>query len=146
VLAICASFRAWSLTGSSAGLIITAHASPYLFFPPSSCTYNSHIKKRKFSCVLYAHSQLLCSLQILNCQPWVSAIPAHTFWSTAIRRDIRAALCFCSCELPWRSTECVLLPRFNALPDIFADMNCSVSGDHWYNIRLLQWHTVAYNE
>ena len=35
-----------------------------------NCTYNSHIKKRKFSCVLYVHSQFLCSLQILNCQPW----------------------------------------------------------------------------
>jgi len=49
----------------------------------------------------------------------------------AIRRDICAALCFCSCELRWSSTECVLLPCFNALPDIFAVMNCSVSGDRW---------------
>ena len=39
----------------------------------------------------------------------MSAIPAavpYTFWSTAIRRDIRAALYFCNCELRWRSTVC----------------------------------------
>jgi len=34
---------------------------------------------------------------------------SHTFWSTAIRQDIRVALYFCSCGLRWRSTECVLL-------------------------------------
>jgi len=45
---------------------------PVFVLSPSSCTYNSHIKKRKVSCVLYAHSQLLCSLQILNCQSWES--------------------------------------------------------------------------
>jgi len=39
VLAICALFRASSSVGSSGGLIITAHTSPYLFCPPSSCTY-----------------------------------------------------------------------------------------------------------
>ena len=99
---------------------------PVSFLSPSSCTYNSHIKKkRKFSCELYTHSQLLCSLQILNCQLWESPSQPHTFRSTAVRRDIRAALYFCSCELRWRSTECVLLPCFNALPDIFAVMNCS---------------------
>ena len=37
-----------------------------------------------------------------------------------------AALYFCSCELRRHSTECVLLPCFNALLDIFAVMNCSV--------------------
>ena len=39
----------------------------------------------------------------------MSAIPAavpYTFWSTAIRRDICAALYFCNCELRWRSTVC----------------------------------------
>jgi len=36
-----------------------------------------------------------------------------------------AALYFCSCELRWPNTECVLLPCFIALPDIFAVMNCS---------------------
>jgi len=45
----------------------------------------------------------------------------HTFRSTDIRRDIRAALSFCSCEPRWRSAECVLLPCY-ALPDIFAVM------------------------
>jgi len=67
---------------------------PVFVLSPSSCTYNNHIKKRKVSCVLYAHSQILCSLQILNCQPWESPSPPHTFRSTAVRRDIRAALFF----------------------------------------------------
>ena len=50
----------------------------------------------------------------------MSAIPAaYLLCSTAIRRDIRAALYFCSCDLRWRSTECVLLSCFNALPDMF---------------------------
>jgi len=39
---------------------------------------------------------------------WPPSRP-HTFWSTAIRPDIRAALYFCSWELLWRSTECVSL-------------------------------------
>ena len=80
VLVICASFRASSLNGSSDGLIISAHTSPYLFFPFSNFTFNSHNKKREFSCVLCAHSQFLCSLQVSNCQPWVSDIPhPHTY-------------------------------------------------------------------
>jgi len=48
--------------------------------------------------------------------------------STAIQRDIRAALHFCSCELRCRRTECLLLPCINPLPDIFAVMNCYVLG------------------
>jgi len=48
-----------------------AHTSLHLFFPLSNSTYNSHIIKNKFACVLYAHSQLLCSLGVSNCQPWV---------------------------------------------------------------------------
>jgi len=66
------------------------------------------------SCAIY-------KFQTLN--PGCPPSQPHTFWLTAIRRHIRAALCFCSCELRWRTTECVLLPCFNALPDIFAVMN-----------------------
>ena len=63
----------------------------------------------KFTCVLYAHSHFLCSLQVSNCQPCVSSIQvAYLFFSTAIRRDIRTALNFCSCEQRWRT--CVLHP------------------------------------
>jgi len=74
------------------------------------------------SCVVY-------KFQTVNsgCPP----SPPHTFWSTAIRRDIRAALYFCSYELRWCSIEFVPLPCFNALPDIFAVMNCSVLGVRW---------------
>jgi len=39
---------------------------------------------------------------------------------------LRLILCFCSCELRWRKTECVLLPCFNELRDIFAVMNFSI--------------------
>jgi len=58
------------------------------------------------SCVVY-------KFQTVNsgCPP----SPPHIFWSTAIRRDIRADVYFCSCELHWRSIECILLPCFNAL-------------------------------
>ena len=44
---------------------------------------------------------------------------------TRIRKDISAAS-FCSGKLLERSDECVLLPCFNAQPDIFAAMNCCV--------------------
>jgi len=65
-----------------------------------------------------------------SCVAYFMRMP-HTFWYPAIRRDIRAALHSCSCELHWRSTECVVLPYFNTLPDIFAVMNCAVLGDPW---------------
>ena len=42
MLAICASFRASSSIGSSGGLIISTHTTPYLFFPFSNFTFNSH--------------------------------------------------------------------------------------------------------
>jgi len=87
-----------------------------------------HNKTRKFNCVLHAHSQFLCSLEHLKLS---TPSQPHTFWSTAIRRDIRAVLYFCSCELRWRSVECVSFHCFNALPDIFAVMNCSVLGYRW---------------
>jgi len=59
--------------------------------------------------------------QVSKCLSWVSAIPAaYLLCSTAVRRDIRAAWCFCSFELPYRRVECVLLHCFNAQPYIFA--------------------------
>jgi len=53
------------------------------------------------------NSWVVIKFQAVN--PGCPPSQPHTFWSTAIRRDIRAALYFCSCELRWRSTECVLL-------------------------------------
>ena len=114
MLAIRAPCRASSLNGCSGRLIITAHTMPYLFCPPSSCIYNSHIiNNGSFlayfmlilnSCVVY---------QVSNCQSWVCVMPAvYLLCSTTIRRGIRAAWYFCSCELRWRSTEFVLLPGF----------------------------------
>jgi len=105
-------------------MIITAHTSRI-------CSYTLGIvhitsTKTKFSCFPCEHSQFLCNFKFQTVIPGCPPSPPHTFWSTAIRRDIRAALYFCSCELRWRSIECVLLPCFNALGDIFAVMNCSV--------------------
>ena len=145
MLAICASFRASSSISSSGRLIIMAHKSHYLFLLLSTCTYNSNtIKNENF---LVCFMRILNSCVIYKFQTVNHGSPSsqpHTFWSTAIRRDIRAALYFCSCELPWRSTACVLLPCFNALPDIFAVMNGSVLG-HRYNLCSLQWQIAAYN-
>jgi len=67
--------------------------------------YNSHIIKNEnflayfmrilISCVVY-------KFQTVN--PGCPPSQPQSFWSTGIRRDIRAALYFCSCELCWRST------------------------------------------
>jgi len=51
-------------------------------------------------------------------------VALSVFHSTVFMRSL--AIYFCSCELRWRSTECVLLPCFNALPDIFAVVYRSV--------------------
>ena len=60
-------------------------------------------------------------------QGYAPVSPAALFLcSTArIRQDISAAS-FCSCKLVCRTDECALLPCCNALPDIFAEMNCCV--------------------
>ena len=88
------------------------------------------------------NSRVVYKFQTVN--PECPPSQRHTFWSTAIRQDIRAALYYCCCELRWRSTECVLLLCFNALPDIFAVTDCSVF-DTADNLRLLQWQVVAYS-
>ena len=86
-------------------------------------------KKLTFSCVLYAHSQFLCSLAKFDLanQVCAPASPAAYLQYTTARiwRDLSAAS-FCSCKLLWRSGECVSLPCFNTQPDIFAVTNCCV--------------------
>jgi len=63
----------------------------------------------------------------------------HFLCSTArIRQDISAAS-FCSCKLLGRSDECVLLPRFNAQPDIFAVMNCCIVALLVFSSDMLAW-------
>ena len=60
---VCADiFRALLFIGCSGGLIITAHTSPYLFCPPSSCrpTYNSHITKNKMFLAYFMHILNTC--------------------------------------------------------------------------------------
>ena len=141
MLAICPSFRVSSFIGSSGGLIIMAHTSPYLFFLLSNCTYNSHILKNENFLAYFMRILNLCVVyEFQTVNPGCPLSQPHTFWSTAIRRDIRAALYFCSCGLCWRRTECVLLLCFNALPDIFAVINCSVFGYRWYYMFITVTH------
>jgi len=58
--------------------------------------------------------------------------------TTRIRKDISAAS-FCSGKLLGRSDECVLLPCFNAQPDIFAVMNCCVVALSVFTSDMLVW-------
>ena len=145
MLAICASFRASSLIGSSGGLIISAHTSPYLFFPLSNCTFNSHIIRNENFLAYFVrilNSCVVYKFQTVN--PGCPTSPPHTFWSTAIRHDIRAALNFCSCESGWRSTECVLLHVLTRCR-IFLQLWAAVSQETANNLCSLQGHSVAYN-
>jgi len=116
VLAICATFRPSSLIGSSGGQIITAHATPFLFCPSSSCTYNSHIKKRNFSSVLYAHSQFLCSLASLK------------LLTLGVRHPSRI------------HSDRLLFDETFAQPCIFAVVNCAgVALNVFYSPVLMRW-------
>jgi len=61
VLAMCASFRASTLIGSSGGLIITSHTNPYLFCPAEVVGYinaDSHMIKNEKFCA--------CFMRVLN--------------------------------------------------------------------------------
>jgi len=66
--------------------------------------------------------------------------------STAcIRQDISAAAAwFCNCKLLSRSDERVLLPCFNAQPDIFAVMNCCVVALSLFSSDILTWSADSY--
>jgi len=118
VFAICASFRASLLIGSSIGVIITAHSCsfPLVILHLTATTRNENFLVYSVrilnSCVVY-------KFQTVN--PWCPTYPPHTFWSTAMPQDIRAALYFCSCESSWRSTECVLLPCFKRVARYFCN-------------------------
>ena len=125
LLAICASFHASSLTCSSGGLIITAHTSPYLFYSVSSCTYDSYmIKNERFLAYFMRILNSYVVKRVSNCQPCVSATLAATFFARLLFNE--TPWCLCTCEMPCRSIGCVLHSCFNALPDIFAFMNCPV--------------------
>jgi len=98
-------------------------------------------KNWKFSCLLYAHSQLLCSLARFDLanRGVRQLVQPHTLCSTArIRQNISAAS-VCSCKLRWLNNECLLLPCFNAKPDIFAVMNCCVVELNLFSIDILTW-------
>jgi len=84
------------------GLIITAYTNAYLFCPPSSCTYNSHIntvKTKVFLRTLCSFSSLVwASSASVKLSTQVSVIPAAHLCSTAIRRDSHAAI-FVNCPI-----------------------------------------------
>jgi len=78
-----------------------------------------------------------CVVQQDSCTPASPA--AHFLCSTArIQHDISAAS-FCSCKLLWRSDECVLLPCFNAQPDIFAVTNSCLVAMSVCSSNILTW-------
>ena len=113
--------------GAPSNLLTPLVLSLQQFCPPVVSLRWFCLPRRKFSCVRYAHFKFLCRLvqQVLNCQPWVSAISAaYLLCSTAVRRDIRTAI-FLICELHHRSVECVLLHSLNAQPYAFAVVNFS---------------------
>ena len=64
----------------------------------------------------------------------------HTLYARllVIDKDISAAS-FCSWKLLGRSDECVLLPCFNAQPDIFALVNCCVVALIVFSSDILAW-------
>ena len=146
VLAICASFRDSSLISSSGGLIITAHTSPHLFYPPpSSCTYNSHMKKRIFSRVFFSfsiivqctnfklstwdvrHPNRICSDQLL----FDETVAQHCIFAVVNCADVALSV-FHSPVL----TRCrMFLQLWTALSQETAGNVCS-----------LRWHMLAYNE
>ena len=95
-------------------------------------------KNRKFSCVLHAHSQFLCSLARCDLANRGVLQRVQPRSAARIRQDISAAS-FCSCKLLRCNDECVLLPCFNAQPDIFAVMNCCVVALSLYSSDIVTW-------
>jgi len=80
-------------------------------------------QKRKFSCTLHAHSQFLCSLVRLDL---ANRGVRHPVQPQTYAHDVMRV---------------VLLPCFNAQPDIFAVMNCCVVALIVFSsdIFLLRW-------
>ena len=150
MLAICVSFRASSLTGSSSGLIPTAHTNPYLFFSLGNCTCNSHIIK--YESFLAYFMRILNSCVVYKFQtvkPGCPPTQPHTFWCLidcySTRRSSSLVFLQLHTALTWHWVCSTVLLCFNELPDIFAVINCSVLGDRWYNLCSLQWQIVVYN-
>jgi len=78
---------------------------------------------------------------IQSCKPGCAPAGSATRFlcSTArIRQGISAAS-FCSCKLLGRNDECILLPCFNAQPDIFAVINCCVVALIAFSSDMLAW-------
>ena len=121
MLAICASFRASSLIGSSSGLIITAHTSLYLFFLRSNCrpTYNSHKVQNEI------FLSTLCTFSVLV---WFTNLKLSTL---GVRQPSHVP------------SDRLLFYETVVQPCIFAVMNCSVLWYCWYNFCSLQWHIFS---
>jgi len=65
------------------------------------------------------------SRSLMFSQLWTGVLWRWVCFSDYTMRSL--ILYFCSCKLRWSRTECVLLACFNASPDTFSVMNCSVS-------------------
>ena len=88
-----------------------------------------------------AFSILVWFCKIRSCKP--RCAPAgpvtHFLCSTAcIRQDISAAS-ICSCQYCSEAVRSVLLPCFNAQPDIYAVMNCCVAALIAFSSDMIAW-------
>jgi len=95
----------------------------------------------KFSCVLHAHSQFLCSSARFDLasrgvhQP----VQPHTFYARLLVFDKTSA------QPHFAAVDCsdavtsVLLPCFNAQPDIIAIVNCCVVALIVFSSDMLTW-------
>ena len=88
-----------------------------------------------------AFSILVQFCKIPSCKPgYAPASPTTHFLCSAARiRPYISAASFCSCKLLGRSDERVLIPCFNAQPDIFAVMNCCIVALLVFSSDMLAW-------
>ena len=99
-------------------------------------------KNRKISCVLYAHSQFLCSLARFDLANWSVRQPVqpHTFYAPLLVFNERSA------QLDFAVVNCAdavisvcLNPCFNVQTDVFAIMNCCVVALSLFSSDIVTW-------
>jgi len=84
--------------------------------------------------------------KIRSCKPGctLNSPAAHFLCSTARIPQYISTASFWSYKLLWSSDECVLLPCFNALLDIFAVTNCCVAALSLFSSDILTWSADSY--
>jgi len=100
-----------------------------------------HTENRKFSCVLYTHSQFLCSLARFDLanRGVRQTVQPHTLYARLLVFDKTLApphFAVVNCSAAVMS---VLLSCFNAQTDIFAVMNCCVLALSLFSSDILTW-------